>query len=789
MSKRQSKKRKKKKGIHSTPSFTPPETSVLQQALDFHRKGQLLQAESLYKRLIGQAPNSHEILNLLGVLYVQQRDFEKALLFLTNATALSPHTAKYHYDLGVVLQELWNLNEAVNHYRVASKLQPDYHEAWENLAVALSDLGRHKEASEACAKSLLLQPDSLISLCNLATIRRWQGKHEQSLQLLKEALQHNPAHIRARDRFAQLLLSLGEFESGWIEYSWRVYTHNYFCMDKNFVPLPKWAGGSLAEKRIIVHSEQGIGDEVMFASCLEDLLALKPAHTAVMCDPRLTNLFKRSFPSVDICACGQMEWGNTGENIEMDIRVPLGDLPRYFRSSLHDFRDGGPYLVPDPDQVIDWSRRLQEMGGELKVGISWRGSLDRRVAEARSIPLHLWKPILETEGCTFINLQYGDWQQEIDNLPETIQKKVVCFEEINPLLDLESFAALIKCLDLIITVDNSTVHFAGAIGTPTWLLLPALADFRWHLSVPDGKTPWYSSVTLLRQDYNHYGQWQSLLDKTASRLKGVKTTSEKIQIPPSRKNTTARPVRLYREHKSKILLLNDTSFWYHWGCTCTSLALRQSLQHKGASVKGIPINSINQITSLPHDISQLTNESFFLQFRNERPDLAEALQNADKVVINGEGSLHGSSPLAAALLYLAWLAKNRFGKQVHLINHSCYPDNSPVTTGSQRELFYHKIYEKLDTIAVRESVSYRLLENLGLQPVLSFDCLPLFINSHQDLISRNTKNRILIAGSVSWTDQMLQAMCNAVLSVSKRKLRWRLYLGQMHSLPEMILYL
>ena len=444
------------------------------------------------------------------------------------------------------------------------------------------------------------------------------------------------------------------------------------------------------------------------------------------------------------------------------MRVPIGDLPRHYRHAAADFHDGEGYLEADPELMKVWARRLAELGGVIKVGISWRGGRQKSTQQARSIPLKAFTPVLSLPNAVFINLQYGDCRKDLLELPKQLRSKMISFEEVDPLTDLEPFFALIANLDLVISVDNSTVHFSGALGVPTWLLLPALADWRWPVEGEDSR--WYSSVQLFRQRHEELGGWGAVIDCVTQQL------AEKQPVPaklPSRRSrlVATEEKQMAEPLSGRALLINDTSFWYHWGCSCTSLAIRDNLREKGFSIAGVPIGDLQGTEPIPVDFDQW-NEELIAHFLKTKKELCEKVEAADVLIINGEGSLHGFSPLSASLLCLMYVAKHRFGKPVHVINHSCYPDDKAEPTGSIIEELYMSVYKTLDRVVVREPVSGNLLERLGLDVVRSFDSLPLFVDKYRDQIEHKASGGIIFSGSVAFSNEMLQSFCRVVTAVA-----------------------
>ncbi len=732
------------------------------QAIELHRAGQIDQAESIYRKLLKQEPGHHGALNLLGLIDSQKGRSESALRHLRMAVSVAGNVAKYHYDLAVELQTQGEFTAAIESYFKTLECDPNHLQAWENLGVALFDDGQIVEAAEVFQKALSLNPQSLLSLSNLATLLRWSGDHQHALELLERALAYDPLHAELRMKRAELLLSTGRFEEGWCEYAWRFARAGQEGGDAvRHVPLPKWRGESLTGQSLLVHAEQGIGDEVMFASCLTELAEL-PEYCSVLCDSRLVPVFRRSFPNITFLEWKEAGWGDAGERVAAQFRAPFGDLPQHFRPDIESFAKRSAYLIPDREKAVGWRERLASVGDGLKIGISWRGGKDQHTRRARSIPLAEWEPLLSITGTTFVNLQYGDVRTEIDEAPAAIRQRLITFPEIDPLTELDEFFALLSSLDLVISIDNSTVHFSGALGVPTLLLLPALADWRWP--VTGEESLWYESVRLLRQQVSELNDWRPVLDQAVKEVQSRLTEGSGLSSTPTVSRSGLEPKGMKpRSPGERALLINDTSYWYHWGCTCTSLAIRDQLHAKGHEVRGLPTRVVSQLTCLPMTKEQLGDDALFRSFSKRHSDVCRSLEDADLVVINGEGSMHGTHPTALGLLYLAYVARVRLGKPVHLINHSCYPDDTSESTGSDTEALYREVYAALDQeVVIREPASAGLLKKMGLPVRDGFDCLPLFAQRHGDRILREPSERVLLAGSAGLDGAMLEAIVRLI---------------------------
>ena len=205
------------------------------------------------------------------------------------------------------------------------------------------------------------------------------------------------------------------------------------------------------------------------------------------------------------------------ENARPDYALPIGSLPKFFRNRVEDFPENNSYLTPDPQLVEKWTQRLTGLKEGLKIGICWQGGTLKSVIEKASVPLPQWRPLLSMNA-SFINLQYGDVSKEIAMVSDGTTIQIHDWEDYDPLTDLDNQAALISCLDLVISIDNATVHMAGALGTKTWALLAHVPDWRWPEAFGDSP-PLYRSVRLFRQEKR--SEWGSVMDRVEQSLKDL----------------------------------------------------------------------------------------------------------------------------------------------------------------------------------------------------------------------------------------------------------------------------
>jgi hypothetical protein len=302
-----------------------------------------------------------------------------------------------------------------------------------------------------------------------------------------------------------------DFRQGWPDYEAR--KNGADAVPGMRFELPQWQGQALGNAALLVYGEQGLGDELMFASCLPDLLA-ESNRVVLYCAPRLEPLFRRSFPQAHVTSGPQLGDPDriAGSPWRAQWKVGIGSLPLRFRSRQEAFSPRAPYLHADPQRVASWRARLAQLGAGLKVGISWRGGTLRTRREVRSIALEHLAPVLGVPGAKFVSLQYADDGSEVSRLRDERGLSLACFPEIDD--DYEQLVGLVGAVDLTISVCTAVVHLAGALGKQVWALVPAVPEWRY---MEDGDAMlWYPHVILRRQQ--HPEDWTSVVQDTSIAL-------------------------------------------------------------------------------------------------------------------------------------------------------------------------------------------------------------------------------------------------------------------------------
>lgn len=721
-------------------------------ARECHQRGDLAGAEAIYSRLLALDPADDEVLYLFGHLQASKGELAVGLDCLQLAQQLKPSNPLISYSIGVMLQESGRLAEAADAYRKAAAIDPACRMAWENLCAACYDMADYSSGLAAAEQALALDRESPLAIRGAANCLTALGRRAEALALLEQGLKYHPALPEFRIHRSWELMANGRFAEAWPELEWRHARRGKTDTPPRSVPYPRWNGEALAGKTVLVYGEQGIGDEIMYAPYVLGLVRAG-ARCVLECEPRLERLFAQAFPECLILHREDREQIAWHAGLpEIDYCISALSLPLYFAHPL----DRRSFLKADAGRTGYWRQRLQESGPGLKVGVSWRGGADAKVRAIRSIPESVFGQLIE-QGATFVSLQYGATAAEA----AAVSKDLLHFSGIDPLRDLDEFCALVSALDVVVSVDNSTVHIAGALGVRTLLLLPVYSEWRWG-NQPSGVSSWYQSLELIRQPVASEAGWRELMAEARRWLAAGKPASAiPVDEPVSGQQSVADIFVVPAIGGRSALLVGDTNYWYHWGCSCTSLGLHEGLRTRFAAIRVLPLPRLLSACPTPSGLESLDSDVFFAQFKALCPDVLAAMEAADCLVINGEGSMHGASPLPLLLLYLAYTGKKRLGKQVAVVNHSCYPGDAvfPGSGTAVRE-YYAKVYKALDFAVVRESLSMANVSSFAGKVSLGFDCLPLFLSRHRQPPYSERQRKIVLGGSVSWTPEMVDCFAS-----------------------------
>jgi tetratricopeptide (TPR) repeat protein len=514
---------------HSVPS-------LIRRGHALHIEGKWPEAEELYRKVLALQPDNVDVLNRLGSLLMRAGRAEESIKYLQKAIAANPRFASAYNNMGnsykmlgkseeaetcfrkaialepsnpLAINNLGNMisernqyEEAIPYFQRAIALQSDYVAPHNNLGIALHVLGRLDESENAFRRAALLDPQYVPVYVNMSNTLRLQGRYEEAEESVRKALELDPKSAEARSTLGMLRLVRGDFPEGWIAYEFRPAVQN-----QRPCPQPRWTGEALPAGTLLVSVEQGMGDTIQFVRYLPIVKERFQGRVVFECYPEVQQLLK---------ACDGFDalvpWKSSGypEELAYDRQITLMSVPGVLGTDIETIPAHVPYVPVDPGLSEAWARRLPDSDA-LKVGIVWAGSADFKNDRNRSCRLADFGPLGQVPNVIFYSLQKGERAEQAASPPEGM----VLTDLNESLQDFADTAAAIHHLDLIITVDTSVAHLAGALGRPVWTLLPFSPDWRWMLERED--TPWYPTMRLFRQPRPE--DWNSVFTRVAEELR------------------------------------------------------------------------------------------------------------------------------------------------------------------------------------------------------------------------------------------------------------------------------
>jgi Flp pilus assembly protein TadD len=496
--------------------------------------GRPADALGCFRRAVQLQPGLAEPFAGLGVTLLELDQFAEAEAALREAVRLRPDDATAHGNLCLVLRRLRRPDEAVASGRRAVELVPDFAQAHNNLGLSLLDDNRPDEAEAVFREAIRLQPDFALAHNNLA-IAHWRrgrpdaaeaeyrealrlrpefpeamnnlgntladlGRYDEALARFADAERLKPGYVDPRWNRSLVRLLRGDLEGGFAEYEARLELANFEVRRPS---RPRWDGGDLAGRTILLHPEQGLGDVLQFVRYLPAVKA-RGGRVVFECP--------RALVKVLIGVAGADQVVPMGDAPPpFDVHLPLLSLPLVIGPRFDAIPARVPYLSADPALVARWRAELAARDG-FKVGIAWQGSTKYRKDHARSVPLAHFAALARVPGVRLVSLQKGPGLAQLGRVDFPVADLGPTFDgHAGPFMDT---AAVMTGLDLVVTSDTVIPHLAGALGVPTWVALPAVPDWRWLLDRED--SPWYPTLRLFRQE--RAGDWETLFARIATEL-------------------------------------------------------------------------------------------------------------------------------------------------------------------------------------------------------------------------------------------------------------------------------
>jgi tetratricopeptide (TPR) repeat protein len=470
----------------------------------------------IYSEIWDRSPNDKEILVVLSFILTKLAYREQAILLLESALKTFGAREDVLQILGDMAMNMEMFDTAEKIFRIYIDTYPLAIHAYNNLASTLNSQERFDESIDLLQSLLEVYPENATLwntlgaavgtrdgeiaglvfleeasrldpknpniLNNIARTYLFLGRTEDTMEVGNKVLKLNPNAYDTKFLLSTCYLGLGQLDKGWKYYEARrdarriaalVYTNN----------IPEWSGQSLADKSILIMSEQGLGDEILFSAFITHIYN-EAAQVYIGCDKRLISLFKRTFPKAIVCehmtaqqkghimrSYPDVEIARNKGELTVDYRISIGSIAKFYWKSHDDIptHEGG-FLVADPTRVKYWQAKLDKISDKPKVGITWRSGNMAATRKLGYTELTDWDTILKTDKVNFVNIQYGECQEEIAAAEKKFGVKIHQMEGIDLKKDIDDSCALFKCFDLTLSPANAPGWQSAAVGTPVWWL-------------------------------------------------------------------------------------------------------------------------------------------------------------------------------------------------------------------------------------------------------------------------------------------------------------------------------
>jgi tetratricopeptide (TPR) repeat protein len=487
-----------KKPARAQSNLSAADKALLEKATQLHIAKQLDEAEKIYKQLLAKNQNCTQAISALGTICLQRSQPDEAKELFKKSLALNPKQPVALCNLGVILSESGHKNEAIASYKAAITLAPNFTEAFSNLGGVLAYLEQNEEALYYCKRAVEMKPDYIDANFNLAVAYYKSMQFEEAEIAFKKTITLNPNHAGAHLNLGYSKLLQGDLENGLPLYEWRWYDQQA-NEKKHHFKQPLWLGKEdINGKTILLDAEQGLGDCIHFCRYALEVEKLG-AKVIIAAHGPLINLIQSLSKNFTY-----MQENTPTQTF--DFHCPLVSLPLAFNTRLETIPAKVPYLSAPSDKIALWQQKLVPKA-RPRIGIVWSGTAHHKNDRNRSIPLQLFSSLLQVDA------EFHVLQKETRPSDVGVQLMLATYKKIqlhqHDLHDFTDTAALINEMDLIISVDTSVAHLAGAMGKPVWVMLQYVPDFRWLLDRDD--SPWYPTARLFRQTTN--GDWADVIER------------------------------------------------------------------------------------------------------------------------------------------------------------------------------------------------------------------------------------------------------------------------------------
>ncbi len=439
-------------------------------------------------------------LNILGLNYFEKKLFKKSEEVFKRALEVEGDNPFILNSLGRIYHEKRDSKNAKKYLERAFEIRDDSFEIINNLAGFYREEGNYKQSIDLYLRALRVNPNNSTIINNLAKAYFDTGKLNTAEEYCKKALNINENDGNIKKILSLIYLRKQNYKDGWYYFDGRLNLSDFVERNTSINLIRKKLFHKKRldrDMKLLVLREQGVGDEILYGTMYRDLLD-SCENVTIECDQRLKNIFVNSMPKYKKSFVNEGEISLKQNLINRyDFALYAGSLGKFFRNKIEDFNND-PFLSADKNLIIKIKKHLRDLEGKINIGLSWK-SFKNRYASEKSLVLEDLKEILSTKNCNFINLQYGEVEDEIKKFNIEFSKNIFTIKDIDLFNDFDGLAALLKNLDLFITVSNSTAHLAGALGVKTLLIKPKDHAIFHYWNQPGNTTPWYKTITFLEK--------------------------------------------------------------------------------------------------------------------------------------------------------------------------------------------------------------------------------------------------------------------------------------------------
>jgi tetratricopeptide (TPR) repeat protein len=522
-----------------TPALDSMEFRIFKSGRKYFDCGNFEKAANAFQTVISQTPQFDKAYFMLGRAFHELGRWEKAIWAYSEAVRLNRDFAEAYRNLGLAFHQIGNLANSAHNYEQALRLQPQQAAVLSNLGVVYNQLNKPDAAADCFRKALSIDPTYVDASYNLGNLYLKQANLDKAIACYTRTLALNPLHLqalgnigRAHHRKGQLdqamrfyekalsihpedpttrlnravtLLLKGDWETGWPEYEWRFKQHDWHRTYPHRLTGPRWHGETFHNKTLLAHCEQGIGDALQFVRFLPKVKS-RGGRIVFQVRRSLMSLFK-TIQCVDEFIELSAE---KPPEVQYDLHTPICSLAGIFKIRPSCIPNCVPYLFADRKKIVAWSKRIEKKG--MHVGLVWAGS---DTYPERACNFKDFAPLGRLTGINWMGLQKGPAASQADE--NGVRREMAITNWGTEFRDFSDTAAAIVNLDLVISIDTSVAHLAGALGKPIWLLLPKVADWRWLRN--SDRSPWYPTMRLFRQ--SQHGSWDTVIKAIFQKLQSM----------------------------------------------------------------------------------------------------------------------------------------------------------------------------------------------------------------------------------------------------------------------------